>query len=393
MTQYRRNRVYQARDQITLTGRTIAGKRSIYVDDVVPDQVTLRRNLSNPFSRRRNTQTPFFEISIVPPTKVVGKTVRRLMAKTIKRTRVSDQVFAKRIFTAMCSAVERAWKPNVLHIVQHSSGWDSRLISLAIRHLAAVKGESWLGNVLFLELNGEGPSFKQIIKSQGWSNEIAYVWNEGAPPREHHLLAFEFSQAWRRLNGWCAYPVNVNWHPFQEMRDRGILPEPGKMQVFSGYGANEVGAAVAGGQGGFKSYVNKMYWHPLSSFPLWGGEEAWSFPFLDLDYIKAYASVSGSRGPNYRKMVVGKIAPKVGKVAPINKQHKQKLGYRTASKAILARCVADYEASWLGREVFPIDGKWVAPRPQINYHDWWGYWSLASFCEELMRRGTTIRVR
>jgi len=384
VSQYRRNRVYEG-----------AGHRSIYVDDVVGKHLTLRRNLSNPFSRRRNTQTPFFEIGIVPPAKVVSKAVRRLMVAKIERKRVSDQVFAKRVFTAMCSAVERAWKPGALHIVQHSSGWDSRLISLAIRHLAAVKGENWLGNVLFLELSGEGPAFKRIIRVQGWSDEIAHVWNEGAPPREHHLLAFEFSQAWRRLNGWCAYPINANWHPFQDLRDRGALPAPGDMQVFSGYGANEVGAAMTGAwkPGGFKSYVNKMYWHPLSSFPLWGGEEAWSFPFLDLDYIKAYASVSGGRGPNYRKMVIGKIAPKVGKVAPINKQRKQKLGYRTASKAILARCVADYEASWLGREVFPIDGKRVAPRPQINYHDWWGYWSLASFCEELMRRGTTIRVR
>jgi len=291
------------------------------------------------------------------------------------------------MLTAMMKAIAAKWDSSKFHIIQHSSGFDSRLVSVALVKLRKVYGWDWIGDILFIEASGEHGPFRQIMKAQKWKPGQYRVYNWTAKPREHHARSFEFKSAWRKLNGYCAYPTNLNYDPFEWLRERGLIPEASQCQIVTGYGANEVGSWVKW-RGGIKAYLDFIYYHSLSHFPLWGGEQVWLHPFYHIPYIKTWIKHSLGKPSEYRKLVLRHIAPKLSRIKPVSKRRKHKLGYRVVSKRILAQCVEDYGKSWFAREVKPE----IEPVAKINYHPWWFYWSLASFCEWLLEQGHEIEV-
>lgn len=355
--------------------------------DVIPEKVTLRRNLTPYFDRKQvgNNHTAFREVSIVSPKR--AKAVNDLLNAKIKRENVGVEKFSVLMFEAMKKAILEKWNSSKFHIVQHSSGWDSRLISTAIVSLLKERGKDWLGDIFFVEVSGEHGPFSQIMKLQGWNNEQWTVYNPGAKPQEKHIRSFEFKDAWRKMNGYCCYPVNCNWDAFEWLREADRIPNSQDCQILTGYGANEVGNWVQTGRG-LKNYARFIYYHSLSHFPLWGGHSIWIHPFYHLNYIRTWIKYGLGIDPYYRKLVTQRYGKKWAAIQPEKKSRKKKLGYRTITQEMRLQCDADYLDSWLGREVFPQ----VRMKTNINYHPCWGYWSLASFCDYLLEKGHKIDV-
>lgn len=364
------------------------GVKSPYMHEVVPEVVTLRKKLS-PFLDRKQVginQTAFKEINIVPHNKTWTKPLKELLVTKIEKREVDNKTFARVMFDAMKSAIAEKWDSDKLHIVQHSSGWDSRLISLALVHLKCERGAKWLGDVVFVELGSETEQFRKIMSAEGWLPDQCYVYNEHSHPREHYAECFDFATAWRKLNGYCSYPLNLNWEPFVWLNREGIIGEPDQVQILTGYGANEIGNWVRQ-RGGFRPYLKFIYYHTLSHYCLWGGEENWIHPYLHLDYIKTWLKHSPGQPGNYRQLVVKQINPKLGKIRPLPKRVKMNRGYRRLSDRLVKQCQQDYRSSWFGQTVAPN----VKFTNKLNYHPCWGYWSLASFCEHLRATGIEVK--
>lgn len=362
--------------------------KSPYMFEVVPESVTLRDDLLPFFGRKQVgiNKTVFREIHIVPYNKTWSKSLRKLLAIKIAKNKVDAQKFAHVMFNAMKVAIVERWDSDKLHIIQHSSGWDSRLISLALMHLKRERGDRWLGDVIFVELGSETAQFRKIMKMGGWSDDQCYVYNEGVQPNEHYAECFDFATAWRKLNGYCSYPLNLNWEPFAWLHREGIIGKPDEVQILTGYAANEIGDWVQQ-RGGFRSYLKFIYYHTLSHYCLWGGEENWIQPYLNLGYIKTWIQHSPGQPGNYRQAVVRHINPKLAKIAPTRKEQKVKRGYRHISDRLLTQCQQDYRLSWFGQNIAPK----VKFNNAINYHPYWGYWSLASFCEHLRENGIEVK--
>lgn len=354
--------------------------------DVAPRTLTLRTNLGLFFGRKQigNNNTVFKEISIVPPGKIRSRQVKSLLNAKIQRENVGIDRFTRIMFDAMKKAILEKWQPDKFHIVQHSSGWDSRMISSAIVSLAKEKDPSWLGNILFVELSGEHNPFIEIMKAQGWSTSQYVVYNPGVNPQEKHHRSFEFANAWKKLNGYCAYPVNCNWDAFEWLHELGIIPDSQECQILTGYGANEIGNWVQT-EKGLKEYAQFIYYHSLSHFPLWGGHSVWIHPFYHLDYIKSFIKYGKGINPFYRKLVVERFGKPWSRIKDIPKNQKKKLGYRTITQEMQKQCQFDYDNSWLA-SIYPT----IKIKRDINYHACWGYWSLASFCDYLIENGHTI---
>lgn len=380
MSYYRRERIY-----------TNGANKSASMNDVMPWNVTIRKDVTPYFGTKQtpgNNKTVFKEISIVPPAFSRTTEMKELINARTKRQDIGKDKFCSVMFDAMKKALLEKWIPGKSHIIQHSSGWDSRLISTALIALRKERGDAWLGDVLFVEVSGEHVQFKKVMQAQGWKTNQYTVYNYDSIPNEHHMRSFGFGDAWLKLNGYCAYPVNCNYDAFEWLRERFAIPESKHCQIVTGYGANEIGNWLNAHKRGLKAYSDFIYYHSLSHFPLWGGESIWIHPFYHLDYINTFVRYGKGRHPNYREAIVQKYGKKWARITKTHKNAKRKAGYRTISKEIRMQCQDDYDISWLGRKVFPN----IELKSDINYHPWWGYWSLASFCDYLLESGHTINV-
>lgn len=366
-----------------------SGRRSEFLPDLVPKTVTLRPEFAaylsyqQPAVHRNNT--PIAEVGIVPAEQTWSKTLRAFVQEEPPKRVVSASEFAQAILKAMRCAIAEAWQPSAFHIVQHSSGWDSRLISTALHSLRKSHGPGWIGDLLFVECNGEFESFLATMRAQRWCLYQYAVYNQGVQPNLHHEPAFDFSTAWRKLNGYCGYPVNGNWDPFERLHEQGVIPSSDRCQIVTGYGANEIGNQVRSA-GAFGTYATYIYYHALSAFPLWGGEDRWIHPFYHLPFIRTWIELSTRQPKNYRQHVLQVLNLPWSGIPPIDKRKHKASGYFRLENSLIDRCLRAYRDSQFGQR-FPN----VTPTAHIGYHDWWGYWSLASLFEHLSKEGHELR--
>ncbi len=281
-------------------------------------------------------------------------------------------------------AIERAWDPKKFHVVSHSSGYDTRLISIAIKNLYADLGDEWLGDLVFVEGDGEGPQTREILKKLGWGDWPFYVYNEGAEVHEYHARSIEFDGAWKRFNGISGFPLNVWYESYEWLQERGLIPGDERIQCFTGYGSNEIAKAV-NNLGGFKWYTKWVYHHPLSVFKLKG---QWVHPYYHLPlwrFIQKH-HVWRYRNCGIAKHAIKYISPEtwgMGGMGIVDREPTVRL----LSDRLIKQAIMDYGRSWYGREIHP----WNRPSTNLmDYSSFWGEWCLASLCEHLLASGHTI---
>lgn len=334
--------------------------------------------------------TPFEGVEIVPYSEVQHKHmpwVEDFLAETLVRIPATPRFYAERLLKHTELAVQRAWDPKKFHVISHSSGYDTRLISIAVKNLYHDLGDEWLGDLVFVEGDGEAPQTRQIIDKLGWGDWPFYVYNAEVDVHEYHARSIDFEKVWERFNGISGFPLNVWYDPYEWFQERGLIPSDDKIQCFTGYGSNEIAKAF-NNFGGFKWYTNWVYHHPLSIFKLKG---EWVHPYY---HIPLWRNLAHYRKWRYRNCGIAKYAIKyvspetwgMGGMGIVDREPTVRL----LSQRLINQAINDYDHSWYGREVHPG----IRPATMLmDYSPWWGEWCLASLCEHLLSAGYSIEGR
>ena len=181
----------------------------------MPKNLTLRRELPKEVwgGYQGQGRTLFKEVS-----------VEKRKEPVIEKTKpINSKNWKKNLFNAFVKSVENNWKPGRAHVIGHSSGYDSRLFSVALRELFKKNGSKWVGDVIFVENLGETESFKAIMKYFGWKNYIAY--RDGIKPNFYYEPYVGFKDLYKKFNGVVGYPLNT-WHDsFQDLTEKGQIPK------------------------------------------------------------------------------------------------------------------------------------------------------------------------
>ena len=334
-------------------------------------------------SRCPSDKTPFLEVTRVPYS--VNPDIEALEKEVVGYKKSDSDNFAQDVFQTILDTIEHTWKPEKFHIVGHSSGYDSRLISKAIKLLAEKNGSAWLGDILFVENQGEGVGFKEIMKVQGWNENQYLCYNEGAKPGLHHASSLVFADYYKKFNGFGTYPVNQWYDSFIRLQEKGILPASEDVQQYTGYGANEVSTHAVRRANSIEWYAR---WHHHLQMDLFNTACDTVFPFWDYDYIRKvfyYSKLKNNTIP-INEIISRVITPELNHIPRIDTVGVSNLGYRHIDESLMRQIWGDYINSWYGKR-----NPSVKQNNWLEYLDWWGHYCLASMCEHLINTGHKIR--
>ena len=337
--------------------------------DVLPNKLTLRRINKKfyPSNGNRAKNTIFKEVSIKPYQQ--SEEVTELINRPRKYYTSMEELFD--IFKC---AIERVWDPTKFHLIGHSSGVDSRLISKAIKELGEKNGDDWLGEVYYVENGGEGDLFNQIKDIMGFDG---IVYGADTDPRLYNLPFLEFQNHWSKYTGVVAYPLNQWWDGYAQ------LDLPNNIQGFTGYGANETQTQAVYKDWGYAKYFKWLHGLQLTQWKHYGGD--WEHPFLDADFLHALQSSGAMYLKRINVEMSRRMVPELNHIPHIHTNEITARGYRTVSDQLLKALYELYKSSYFGRKYD------VTPTPQITYSKWWFYFNAASWCQHLIEKGYTIQ--
>ena len=365
------------------------GERSTDYASLLPDRLTLDKTFTaSRFKRRTERRTLFREVVTAPLGDLVTPALRGLF--NLKRDRDFSGAVLVEMRALLRDAVERSWRPDLFHVVMHSSGFDSRGISWTIKELVEEKGEEWLGpGVLFLCSIREGAEFKKIMKHEGWDESRYAVVKDGVPMSEYYTDSLlGFGRAWQRLGGASAIPVNLFWYPVEWAAREGLIPTA-DVQMYTGQWGNTISdpGSAFGREAGLKKAMILFYYSVLFQRPFNCVDLV--HPYADFGMARLTGSLKArlSAGFNVRKAFVRSLDEKLmdGFVnMASNGDREVPIASWIAEKIML-----DYDKSWYGRKVRP------GARPRrwwTEFDPFWSYWSSASLCEHLLGAGCRIKV-
>lgn len=345
--------------------------------EALPDKLTLRKDipayLMKSFSEYK-TDTIFYEVSI-------NKYQHSREALQFLQEPVTEIKDLDELYQALKKAVYENWDVSKIHIIGHSSGYDSRILSNIIKELTLEYGQQWAGKIYFVEVLGEGEQFKNIMQKQGLDG---LIYKENYQPSLYHHYSFDFETFWQKFNGLSAFPINQWYDAYKYFNEQGILPS-NDIQGITGYGANE-SMEIALKKIGFANYYEWHHYLQLQYFKEWGGD--WIYPYWDWDVQKVIRGcIMWKDKTRLAKYLADQITPHLKGIPQISIKQLKKMGYRTLDKSIIQYMIKKYDKSWYGKQV-PIK----IMNDQIDYFPWFYQFNIASLCEHLLEQGYKIAI-
>lgn len=356
---------------------------------LLPKKLTLNKKfVASRFKERTRRTTLFREVVTARLGDVLTPELRELFhVQPVVRHDLGELLSELR--GLLRDAIERSWRPGLFHVVMHSSGYDSRMISWTIKSLVEEHGEGWLGpGLLFLCSIREGSEFKKIMRYEGWAEHQYAVVNEGVKENEYYARSLtDFGRAWRRLGGVSAIPVNLFWYPVEWARNVGFMPDCDEWQMYTGQWGNTVGnpASAFGRHATFKEAYILFYYSVLFQRSFYCADLV--HPFADYDIANLVCGMIKPEGLDVRKALLesmdGKLLRGFRNVASNGDRE------MPIAPGVAQQIAKDYDSSWYGKKVRP--GK----RPSrwwTEFCPFWSHWSAASLCEHLLAAGHEIKV-
>jgi hypothetical protein len=313
---------------------------------------------------------PFVEVRTIHPRRL--ERVRE--CKPIKCDKLQP------IIDAVKTTLVELWDSTKAHVVFHSSGYDSRILSGCIRELGEARGSSWLGKVLFLSNRWEAAGFYEIMRRQGWRTDQYLAYTEGQPD-EHYKLALDFDTFWYKHNAPIPMPGRLWWYLIEWAQGRRILPKDcNEIQAFNGQITQHVlipGHTLA-------HHYEYMDWEYYSETEIDSPNGMARLTPLCTTAVVARAwGYVGEQRNRLKQALAAHVAPECAELSNMN------LHDHAAPIApwLLRECQERFDASWYAQK---LGLRWKPPQTAAIDHQW-ALWSLASLCEELHRRGVEIR--
>jgi hypothetical protein len=281
------------------------------------------------------------------------------------------------LFAAVKDAIATAWQPGAFHLVFHSSGYDSRIISTAIHQLLRTHGSEWLGEgLLFLSNRWEADDFRAIMQAQDWDERFYAAFDEGSPD-EHYATAVH--DVWRCAP--CPIPGNLWSYLPKWAASRGLMPDtPANVQAFSGLWANETWNAWLEDPNPWQYRVNThLGYNAMASLPIWAN---WTeFPLVAANVLDILRRVTGwANGDVLRKELANAVCPQAAGI-PRSPSHDH---HYAISERLQRELGSAYASTEWGRRV-----PWTPPT-HADFSTQWGRWSTAMMVEHLLRGGKRV---
>jgi len=286
--------------------------------------------------------------------------------------------------TRLKEVVYETWKPGMNHVILHSSGIDSRMLSWAIRRLYQEHGDEWLGKVLFLCSKWEAKEYYRIMEYEGWEQRQFWVPRVDALEDVYYSTSLlDFDDAWKRHDGPSAIPVNLFWYPIWIAQEYIGFPT-NNVQLYTAQWGNTVFDAGSGDSAGLGIRKNlEMFYHSvLFRRPMKGDEVI--HPFTDCKLAKLVASSNVRLGKKLRPRLLKYMDSGLAEFINMNADGDR---HRRIADIIIDKMIKDYDNSWYGKNVMPGE------RPAYKtteFQKFWSRWTTASLCEHLLASGYEI---
>jgi hypothetical protein len=357
----------------------ISGSRIGNFYDVLPKNLTLNINKNKldktiiP-SMNESLNTIFKEVKRIPFT--MPYDIVLLDEELLSQKKNDTKLWVEDIYNTIKSIIFKTWNPEKIHIIGHSSGWDSRVMSKAIMELYKEHGKEWLGETYFIEVQGEYEPFVEIMKSLGWTKKNYIIYNKGVSAEMHHDYGLNFINRYNGFYGMVSYPVNQWYDPYMHL---GF--DESNSQFFTGYGANEVDEK---GCKLFKSIAKYKEWHynlQLNWFKYFGET---IFVFWDYDYIRKlfyYSDIC-----NYTMRVTEILCMNLGMYDIPRLEYTDIVDYKICFGKMKDKVIEQYKSSSYYHYI-----KELKFESEFTYNEWWANYCTASIVENLKRKNYTIK--
>ena len=331
--------------------------------------LTLKRNFSCGGPNGTWEDSPFKEI-INRPASVPAQ----VLALNGTQRHLDWQATIPALFDAVRQSIAASWRPEAFHVIFHSSGYDSRIISAAIKQLMLKNGKDWLGQgVLFLSNRWEATPFYAIMQAQGWDVEQHIAFTEG-PDAEHFALGL--------CDLWASAPLpipgNLWRYLIQWAQGKSMLPAT-NLQTYTGLWANEAWNAFLSVPNPWKGFVETWYgYNCMAALPVL--TEWVEYPLIDTNVLELLSRITPCSGDILRA--------RVAQFADPDTLHIERLPYDDRKHVIAPAQRVYLEKRYADTYVAQIK-PWTAPSTSEFSNDW-GWYGLARLVDRL--RGESVNV-
>lgn len=365
----------------------IGGNHKIHT--MLPNVITV--DTTKRISKSIFSDTPFKEIKKIDYTWAVNNANNSEICRNIvsyfntahNRMPCTRSEFANYMYAAMRATIMDNWEPDSYKIITHSSGYDSRLISSIICDMKKEFGERFIGNILFVECGGEGEAMIEIMKYQGWDESQYLVFDD----KDWYI---DYNKVHHRLNMFAGYPVNYQDGVIEWVVDKsGRIPIGSKIQIWRGYGINEITGCVNSGVP-LKNYLKEYYNHLISHYQ----SASWITPYISyrvMDVCEKYGwnvvKEAASLNSSLSRIVLKELFSETEVLRYHSLQQLIDGDGRTLPKETVEREQENYNASDFCKQTHIPN----TITNRIEYADNWYLWSLAASCDWMLKNNIEVR--
>lgn len=325
--------------------------------------------------------TLFKETEIVRPIDTLGEIQKKLIGMSPGTSKMSHTRETNGIIKAIEKYIESSWHPDKFHLVYHSSGIDSRIMSGLIKKIYQRNGHEWLGKVLFVCFGPEGFQFERIMEYQEWEEDQYFSVKNLGEYLQRNVGNFKTAGRW--LNGPTRGCHNLNYTLTELLQAQGLIPESDKeIQIFNGYGSDyEFRGAMDPNDNRLGSEFEKGY-KAITSTSFFKVDDV-IYPFLAYSVLGKLIKARFRYGYGIRGILLERIDPTLAAFSRVSRQIIKPL-----PGELFNRLVLSYQRSWYGQTVRSN----AIPVNKFEASDWWADWTAAAYCEYLAEKGYSLDV-
>ena len=363
------------------------GKVSEHILDLVGDSVTVDKDFVASKEQLHEYKTLFEDI-MIQPYQLVHPGTQNFRYKP---DRMGYRDFIGYLIDNLEQVIKNTWDDEKFHIIDHSSGFDSRILSFIIRKLyrRGILG----GKILFLCLQPEGDGFRDVVKYLNWEEDKCLVYNENVRPDEYYRNCFNFKDNWQSFNGLSQWPGDILFWVIKDLQSKDVLPlDDTRIQSY-GMGFTD---ELIKHKYNFRTkasvykFLNIYY---FSRFPQsmsnFKGDRI--LPMLDFEIVKLMFCYDWGWHPMKKVKIdlMKRLDPKLTEIRNGSIYHENN-PYHRISQGLLEKLKADYSGSWYGKYVNPDMVKHATRG--LGYSPWWASYNAASVVEYLRESGVKVQV-
>ena len=352
---------------------------------------TMAASFCSNFVVKRNSL--FKEINVV--SLPIFEFMRPLFKRRVGTKAIKPEILANILVDKMFSFIESNWDTFKTHIMPHSSGYDSRLISIILKKLVDKNGIDWLGELYFISWDPEVKGFKSIMVHEQWpeKHHVTITANRGL---DFYKNAVEFEN----VGKYCSDANRFICYCFDYIIYKAIEKlNVGNVQIISGLFSDEI----------LRKEVSKnrrdVIWNNLSHFMVHFLHDVrfeWSMydtllPFISFGVIDTILNYDLPKADQLKLMMIKSLDKKLAGLPnyrfeyfDIIKKEGIHPFYRL-SKTVLCEMEASFKDSWYFKNVNGV----VFPKLTtglVNDSVWLKEYTKAAICEHIINRGCIVNV-